>query len=148
MIAFTCRLAAGLALLGGCGVLSGVDRYDVVDCVGDACTDGGQKEGAGDGAPADPARDAAADRVDLACAPGQVQLTVTIDAGANARIQFGGIDVGPGESADTCVRVGSNVRLETNSNVTWSGVDCKDGPRGDRCEFDVPSSDFSITVSS
>ncbi len=145
-------LGSALMLCGACGIISGVDKYEVVDCPSGNCSDGGNAQNQ-DGAPADAAGNLEAQAEAAASCPvGEVRVTIEVAPGLTVHVEFENLDVAPGEKKSRCAKppgvAGGDLRAETNPNVfvKWAGVDCENSNTNTRCDF-RPTTDVTITVS-
>lgn len=141
-----------LAMASACGIVTGVDKYEVVDCPSGSCSDASSSsETTTDAATGvDASTDSAPDVIRLTCSNGKVQVTIEVDlkVGTHVLNTSEGLDIAPGETKAFCARSdggGGGVRLETStgSAVNWDGGGCS---RSDRCEF-LPTSPLTIHVS-
>ncbi len=150
------RAVVGSALLG-CGAITGVDKYDIVDCPRAEC-DGGADARFEDGAAGDTSTGVDADRLEVsvedsapavvACPVGQGRLTVTVSTrGDRITSNPRGIDVSPGDTVSVCMASGSVELRADNASLTWSGVACLDGTSGvDRCRFQLTTAGATVTA--
>ena len=131
-------LPCALPLVVACNGLTGVADYKNVDdtCDGGcAASDGGESDSGGSDA-------GIADGPPASC-PNSDDYVVTLTVkGTQGRVfsNPGGLDVTTGQMAWTCFHLGVEIQLSPdNANgAAWSGVQCNDGPRRDRCRFNVP----------
>jgi len=128
-------------VLCACGVVTGIDDYEIVDC-----PDGGASCG-GDGstAPANP--DAQTTDGPLKCADGQVLLTLTVVGEDSVTLVNPPLSVSGGSTRSVCVTSGAllNATANTDRDVSWSGaqVSCRQSQTD--CTFTI-SADTTITV--
>lgn len=138
-----------------CNAITGVGKYDLVDCPSGACGDAGSGTGPsgsnGDGAASvsgDGGSDSAAAPV-LNCPQGQapVTLTVTGTAGSVAARSGGSLTVSAGSTQTACLLADTTEFRTSGPVADWIGPSCKDGNTGrDRCEIDVPGNGVAITA--
>lgn len=141
-----------IVALAACGRVTGIDDYELVDCPSGTCADAsgdGAGNGTSDGGAA-ASKDAASSETSPsppACPPGQALLTVVNHSDDHIVSEPPGIDVAGNQTDTACFPPGTGLRLETTTDVSWSGVQCKDGSRNSRCEFSLPVSGDVVTVS-
>lgn len=147
----TTMAALGGLFLGACGIVTGVDKYEVVDCPSGSCSDASSTDAATEAATGgDASVDSAPDVIRLTCRSDEAQITIVVglDVGTHVLVADKGLDVAPGETKAFCARSdggGGGERLETSPSVavTWTGTNCG---RTNRCDF-TPSAPLTITVS-
>jgi hypothetical protein len=144
-------LHCAVLLAAGCNAITNVGKYDLDDCLDANCVAGDGSDDAGtDGAAEGANADAAADSAPpFACTGpdlGRAPLTVTVSGALS--VSGTGIVVPPGQTVSACVPPNDQYRLEVSSggSARWSGVTCKDGPSGNRCEFFLTAADGAIVT--
>lgn len=136
-----------MAVTGGCGIVSGIDDYEVVDCPSGRCSDAAFDS-------SDSNTDAASDTSDadspLDCPSGTTQVTVQVASNVSVAVEIGSLKVEPGQTKAVCLERGSKPRMHTSDDsteVTFAGVDCQEDQHDRRCEFLVGDSSVVVTVS-
>ena len=143
------RRIASLATLASlaicaCGVVTGIDDYEIVDC-----PDGGATcNGNGDGSSASPTTDAQTTDAPIRCTADQVLLTIVVVGEDSVSLADPPLTVPGGSTQSVCVTPGAllNATANTDHDVSWSGAQFSSCRRSNtNCDFSI-SADTTVTV--
>jgi hypothetical protein len=138
---FVTRFVIPAAGLCACGVVTGIDDYEIVDC-----PDGGSSCSA-DGSTGPSATDGPASDGPVKCGDGQVLLTIVVVGEDSVTLRNPPLNVSAGSNGSVCVTSGAllNATANTDRDTSWSytPMDCRQN-RTD-CTFSI-SADTTITV--